>query len=244
MKFMLLLRLTFKFFSFKLNKKKQKKNKKTGKNEKKITKKKEINKTKHFLRALPLNKVADNSYNNNNENDVADELAWNPPSGQVMLPKTLPRAAAFLLRFRLSSDACVLLVILLGSRESGGEERGNSTVGGVAAAACQTDLEALAVAVAVAVASARVAFLPLLFPFPFGTIELATPKPSQADCGRCCLLSCSEYHMPTGCPQCWYCCCLQQLHRLKRREASTMSMMQFDHLPQSAQQPQQQKQQT
>lgn len=40
MKFMLLLRLTFKFFSFKLNKKKQKKNKKTGKNEKKITKKK------------------------------------------------------------------------------------------------------------------------------------------------------------------------------------------------------------
>lgn len=111
-------------------------------------------------------------------------------------------SAAFLLRFRLSSDACVLLVILLGSRETGRVGRGNSTVGGVAAAACQTDLEALAVAVAVAVASARVAFLPLLFPFPFGTIELATPKPSQADCGRCCLLSCSEYHMPTGCPQC------------------------------------------
>lgn len=117
MKFMLLLRLTFKFFSFKLNKK----NKTNGKKWEKNNKKKEINKTKHFLRALPLNKVADNSYNNNNVDDVADELAWNPPSGQVMLPKTLPRAAAFLLRFRLSSDACVLLVILLGSRETGGE---------------------------------------------------------------------------------------------------------------------------
>lgn len=94
MKFMLL-RLTFKFLSFKLNKKKQQKTvKKWEKNNKK---KEEINKTKHFLRALPLNKVADNSHNNNSNNDDNDELAWNPPSGQEMLPKPPHRCLPSLL---------------------------------------------------------------------------------------------------------------------------------------------------
>lgn len=69
---------------------KQKKQQKTVKKwEKNNKKKEEINKTKHFLRALPLNKVADNSYNNSNNNsDDDNELAWNPPSGQEMLPKS------------------------------------------------------------------------------------------------------------------------------------------------------------